>query len=229
MLAPDPVQTAPTTMTGDAYVGGTLIAGVGAWKYPGTTFTRQWESCEADGSSCATISGAKSASYLVKAADKGHRLRARINADSNGPLNLPNPKEVISPLSAVIGDPPPPPADPTPEPTPDPQPSPQPSPQPTPQPTPQPDTVAPVIQSLGAVSAKLKPGAQLKLKVAPDRGRHAVRRPPARQGRPQVGQDVQGGRQEGQEVHRYLEGCELQAGCGRLVHRGPAQEEARRR
>jgi len=42
VLAPDPVQTAPTTMTGDAYVGGTLIAGVGAWKYPGTTFTRQW-------------------------------------------------------------------------------------------------------------------------------------------------------------------------------------------
>ena len=39
------------------------------------------------------------------------------------------------------------------------------TPPPTPQPTPQPDTVAPVLQSLGAVSAKLKPGAQLKLKV----------------------------------------------------------------
>jgi hypothetical protein len=168
VLAPDPVQTAPTTMSGDAYVGGTLVAGVGAWKYPGTTFTRQWESCEADGSSCATISGAKSATYLVKAADKGHRLRVRINADSNGPQNLPNPKEVFTPLSAVITDPPPPPADPAPQPTATPEP--QPTAQPTPQPTSAPDTVAPVISSLKAVSATLKPGAQLKLSVALSEG-----------------------------------------------------------
>ena len=110
-------------MTGDAYVGGTLVSGVGAWKYPGTTFTRQWESCEADGSSCATISGAKSATYLVKAADKGHRLRVRINADSNGPRTCRTRRRCFTPLSAVITDPPPPPADPTPEPTPEPEPA----------------------------------------------------------------------------------------------------------
>src|SRR4029079_14338763 len=82
-----------------------------------------------------------------------------------GPNNLPNPKEVFTPLSAVITDPPPPPADPTPQPTatPDPQPTAQPTPQPTV--TPVADTVAPVISSLKAVSAKLKPGAQLKLSV----------------------------------------------------------------
>ena len=93
----------------------------------------------------------------------------------------------------------------------------------------QPDTVAPVLQSLGAVSAMLKPGAQLKLKVGLTEGGTLSRRRPARPRRPQVGQDLQGRRQEGQEVHRYLEGCELQAQCGRVGHSGPAQEEARRR
>ena len=52
VLAPNPVQLTPSTMLGDAYVGYTLGSGTGAWKYPGTTFTRQWESCEANGTSC---------------------------------------------------------------------------------------------------------------------------------------------------------------------------------
>jgi hypothetical protein len=151
-------------MSGDAYVGGTLVSGVGGWQFPGTTYTRQWYRCEANGSSCSTISGAKGATYVVKPDDKGRRLRVEIGADSNGPNNLPNPKYVFTPFSPVIGDPPPPPADPTPQPTatPDPQPTAQPTPQPTVTPA---DTVAPVISSLKAVSAKLKPGAQLKLSV----------------------------------------------------------------
>ena len=33
VLAPDPVQTVPTTMTGKAYTGHTLVSGVGAWVY----------------------------------------------------------------------------------------------------------------------------------------------------------------------------------------------------
>ncbi len=171
VLAPDPIQLSPSSLIGDPYVGYTLGSGTGAWKYPGTTFTRQWESCEADGSSCSTISGAKGTTYVLKAADKGHRLRVRMNADSNKSYQNPAAKEFFSPMSAVVTDPPPPPADPTPEPNdPQPTPQPQPSPQPTPQPTPQPDTVAPVLSSLKAVSAKLKPGAQLKLSVGLSEG-----------------------------------------------------------
>ena len=233
VLAPDPVQTAPTTMSGDAYVGGTLVSGVGGWKSTPARRSR------ASGSPATRTAAAARRSRAPRARPTSSRPPTRASACACASPPTPTarttcrtPKEVLH--AAERRDHRPAPAAGRPDarsPTPEPEPSRarSPRPQPTPQPTPQPDTVAPVLQSLGAVSAKLKPGAQLKLKRRPDRGRHAVRRPPARPRRPQVRQDLQGRRQEGQEVHRYLEGCELQARCGRVGHRGPAQEEARRR
>ena len=139
----------------------------------------------------------------IKAADLGQRLRVRISADSNGSNTFPAAIEVFTPLSAVVTDPPPPPADPTPTAARRRQPRPR-----SPAPgargrrrRPAPDKTAPVLQSLGAVSAKLKPSAALKLQVGALRGRLAVGRAPARPRRPQAGQDLQGRRQEGQEVH----------------------------
>ena len=82
------------------------MAGVGSWEYPGTTYNRQSERCNPDGSSCATISGAKGATYVVRPDDLGDRLRVRIGVDSNGPSNLPNPVEVFTPLSDVVTTPP---------------------------------------------------------------------------------------------------------------------------
>jgi hypothetical protein len=163
VLAPNPVQTAPTTMAGNAYVGDTLVSGVGGWKFPGTTYARQWESCNPDGSSCATINGAKAATYLVKTADLGKRLRVRISVDSNGANTFPGPVEVFTPLSEVVTSPPS--ADPVPTPTPTPQGGNDQDSGLQPPPGPNADTVAPVLQSVKALSAKLKPGAQLKLKV----------------------------------------------------------------
>jgi hypothetical protein len=167
----------PAKLSGSAYVGDTLVSNVGSWKYPGTTYTRQWEQCDADGTGCSTISGAKAATYIVKAGDLGHKLRVRVGADSNASNKFPAGIEVFTNLSDVVTDPPPPPADPTPTPTP----------APNPQGggtgggggggnggggggNPSPDVTAPVLQSLGAVSAKLKPGAQLKLKVGVTEG-----------------------------------------------------------
>jgi hypothetical protein len=173
VLAPDPVQTGATTMSGNAYVGDTLVSGVGTWECPGTTFTRQWESCNAAGGSCSTISGAKSATYVVKADDLGDRLRVRISIDSNGPNNLPAAVEKFTPLSPVVTDPPPPPADPVPQGNDIPGGNPAPTP-PAPggggSPGPAPDKTAPVLQSLGAVSTKLKPGTALRLKVGLSEG-----------------------------------------------------------
>lgn len=81
----------------------------------------------------------------------------------------------------------------------------------------------------GAADAPRGGGRAAQAQGHADRGRHAVDRPPAPALGPQGGQDVQGGRQEGQEVHRYLEGCHRQARCGRLRHRDAAQAQARRR
>ncbi len=97
-----PKATKATTMDGKAYIGDTLVSGVGQWEWAGTQFTRQWESCEADGSSCQTLSGEKSATYIVKAADLGRRLRVRIGVDSNQANKKPDPIEVFTPLSDVV-------------------------------------------------------------------------------------------------------------------------------
>ncbi len=95
-------QTKPATMSSNAWVGESLVSGVGSWKYPGTTYARQWERCEADGSSCATLSGEKGAAYVLRADDLGRRLRVRISADSNGPNTFPAAVEAFTPLSDVV-------------------------------------------------------------------------------------------------------------------------------
>ena len=219
-------QTAAAKLFGSSYVGDTLVSSVGSWKYPGTTYTRQWEQCDADGTSCATISGAKSATYVVKADDLGHKLRVRVGADSNGPNTFPAGVEVFTNLSDVVTDPPPaagrsdsagrrqwrrrrqrwrrqrwrrrngggggPHA--------------------------RRDRAGPA--SLGAVSSKLKPSAQLKLKVGADRGRHALRRPPARPRRSQGGQEAARPaptRARSAPLSRRLPPCKLGVGGSGIV------------
>ena len=224
-------QLSATTMTGSAYVGDTLVSGVGSWEYPGTTFTRQWESCNADGGSCATISNEKGAAYVIRAADLGQRLRVRISADSNGSNTFPAAVEVFTPLSAVVTTPPPPPADPTPTPTPAaaarrPR-TRRPAPAPAPAPGQDRARAAVARRRLGQAQA----GRGADAAHQPLRGRHAVGRPPARPRRPQAGQEgLQGRGQEGQEVHGRDENCHRERRrCGRLGNRGPAQAQARRR
>jgi hypothetical protein len=84
------------------YPGDTVVSNVGSWKYPGTTYTRHWESCEADGSDCSTISGETGPAYVARAGDIGQRLRVRIDADSNEDNHFPDPVEVFTPESQVV-------------------------------------------------------------------------------------------------------------------------------
>lgn len=165
IFPPNPQQTGPTTIGGNAYVGHTLIGGVGTWAYADTRFSRRWETCNADGSSCEPMVTETSSTYKIKAADLGKRLRARISVDTNQANKFPGPVEVTTPLSDVV----------TNEPVvADPQNggggggggNPQPQPQPQPQSAPPAgDTVKPVLKSAKAASAKIKAGKALALKV----------------------------------------------------------------
>ena len=40
------MATGPPTLNGQAYVGSTLVGGVGSWASPATYWTRQWMQCE---------------------------------------------------------------------------------------------------------------------------------------------------------------------------------------
>jgi hypothetical protein len=99
-------QTSPPTLLGDAYVGSSLVGGVGTWASPATWWTRQWEQCQPDGSQCTPIQGETSPEYVARAGDYGMRIRLHVTASVVPPNHLPLPVDAYSPLSAVIAYPP---------------------------------------------------------------------------------------------------------------------------
>jgi hypothetical protein len=81
-----PTNTAPPAISGTPEVGQTLTASPGTWN--GTTtprFTYQWQRCDAQGNTCASIAGATTQTYTVQSADAAATLRVAVAAtDSSG-------------------------------------------------------------------------------------------------------------------------------------------------
>ena len=78
-----PSSTAPPAITGMAQVGQTLSASTGTWS--GTTPSRysyQWRRCDSAGTSCAAVSGATAANYVVGAGDVGCRMQVVVTASN---------------------------------------------------------------------------------------------------------------------------------------------------
>jgi glucose/arabinose dehydrogenase len=79
-----PANTSPPVVSGIARTGSTLTTTKGSWT--GTqpiTYTYQWLSCDSAGNNCTAISGATLATYSVRSADHGHRLRSRVTAQNS--------------------------------------------------------------------------------------------------------------------------------------------------
>jgi hypothetical protein len=87
-----PAQTSNPTLQGHVaqpFVGDTLSTSNGTWSGSPTTFTYQWDRCDAAGDrqNCVPIVGATNQSYTATAADVNHRLHANVsatNADGTG-------------------------------------------------------------------------------------------------------------------------------------------------
>jgi hypothetical protein len=80
-----PSNTAEPVITGTAAVGQTVTSTDGTWSNSPTSFSYQWLRCPAsggasDGSDCASIGGATTASYVVATGDVGFTLRIRVTA-----------------------------------------------------------------------------------------------------------------------------------------------------
>ena len=75
------VMTLPT-LSGLARVGKSLSVTTGTWKYSPTKHTYQWLRCTSVGTSCQKIVGATRSSYLLTAADVGHKLKATVTASN---------------------------------------------------------------------------------------------------------------------------------------------------
>ena len=75
-----PKNTAAPTITGTPKAGQVLTANPGSWSGNPTSFTYQWQRCDADVASCSNVTGATSRTYTATSADVGYRLRVRVTA-----------------------------------------------------------------------------------------------------------------------------------------------------
>jgi len=77
-----PTNTRPPTIGGIPQVGKTLTAREGTWSGDPTDFDYAWRRCDADGGSCVLINDAEQRTYVLRAADEGHTIRARVTAQN---------------------------------------------------------------------------------------------------------------------------------------------------
>jgi Protein kinase domain len=78
-----PSNVSLPTVSGTPQEGQTLRAGKGTWKGTGPiTPTYTWKRCNAGGGSCATISGARGATYTLGSADVGNTIRVEVRASN---------------------------------------------------------------------------------------------------------------------------------------------------
>lgn len=81
-FAPPENSVAPT-VSGTPTQGQMLTASTGTWVGQSITFAYQWQRCDAAGTNCGNINGATNQTYLLAAADVGHKLRVTVTAKNS--------------------------------------------------------------------------------------------------------------------------------------------------
>jgi len=75
-----PKNTSAPTISGTPKVGQPLTANEGSWTGNPTSYSYQWQRCDADVASCSSVVGATGKTYGARLADLGYRLRVAVTA-----------------------------------------------------------------------------------------------------------------------------------------------------
>ncbi|MFL5954062.1 MAG: hypothetical protein ACJ76I_08140 [Gaiellaceae bacterium] len=75
-----PVNSVRPAVSGDAVVGQELRVSRGTWSPTPTSYLYQWQRCSSTGNECLNVPAATAATYGVRSADVGHRMRALVTA-----------------------------------------------------------------------------------------------------------------------------------------------------
>jgi len=96
-----PGNVDPPTISGNASQGQMLAAGAGTWTNNPTSFTHQWQDCDAAGANCVAIGSATGTTYTLQASDVGATIRVTETATNAGGSS----SAVASAQTAVVAPP----------------------------------------------------------------------------------------------------------------------------
>ncbi|HEX4520756.1 MAG TPA: hypothetical protein VH063_14340 [Gaiellaceae bacterium] len=93
-----PVNTANPTISGTPKAGEQLTANPGTWTGGVSSFSYQWQRCDANGGSCSAVADATAKAYGVRSVDSGNTLRVVVTA-----TNLSGSTNASSGQTSVVG------------------------------------------------------------------------------------------------------------------------------
>jgi hypothetical protein len=79
-MSDPPAAVLPPTISGAPVQGQRLTLWHGSWTGVPSSYTEQWEDCDQSGSNCTPIPGATSPRYVVRASDRGYKIRVQETA-----------------------------------------------------------------------------------------------------------------------------------------------------
>jgi hypothetical protein len=79
-----PTNTVLPAVSGSTVEGQTLSASNGTWTGSPTSFSYQWQDCNASGGSCSNVAGATASSYKLTSSDVGHTVVVAVTATNAG-------------------------------------------------------------------------------------------------------------------------------------------------
>jgi RHS repeat-associated protein len=102
VVAAVPVDTTPPSIAGSARQGETLSETHGTWTNEPSSYSIEWQRCNASGESCVAASTGTSQAYELTAADLGHTIRAVEVASNAGGAGVAADSQVSATVLAAV-------------------------------------------------------------------------------------------------------------------------------